>query len=108
MFDVRVFLDADSVLFEVSSYLMARLYPIARHRYLHAVFDRIGLWMGDKANDDLAESLTRLANEGVRPQLQKTYRAWAASACGSDGGTRAPETRGAGAVTLAAYAKSRN
>ncbi|MDI3288315.1 hypothetical protein [Polyangium sp. 15x6] len=62
----------------VGGYLMARLYPIARRRYFHHTCDAIELWMADSTSEELAENLSRLAKEGVRPVLRRSYEAWAA------------------------------
>jgi hypothetical protein len=62
----------------VAGYLMARLYPIAARRRLHHTYDAIDLWMHETTSDDLAESLTRLADEGVRPRMRARYQEWAA------------------------------
>jgi hypothetical protein len=62
----------------VAGYLMARLYPIAARRKLNHIDDAIGLWMVNSASEELAESLTMLANEGTRPSsLRRIYAAWA-------------------------------
>ena len=55
----------------VAGYLMARLYPIAARHHLNHIGDAIGLWMRAGAGDDLAENLTRLANEGVGPTSRR-------------------------------------
>ena len=62
----------------VAGYLMARLQPLAGRRRLHATYDGIELWMAESRSDALAESLTRLAGEGVRPLMRKRCEAWAA------------------------------
>ncbi len=62
----------------VAGYLMARLFPVAGRRYLHQVADAIDLWIDASTSAELADTLTRLANEGVRPLLRKRYEAWSA------------------------------
>jgi hypothetical protein len=62
----------------VGGYLMGRLYPIARRRYFHHTCDAIELWMDASRSDELADNLSKLANEGCGPKLQATYEAWAA------------------------------
>ncbi len=61
----------------IAGYLMGRLYPMAGKMHLHEVCDAIELWMHANKDENLAGSLMKLANEGVRPLLQKRYIAWA-------------------------------
>lgn len=62
----------------VAGYLMARLFPVAGRRYLHSIADGIDLWIDASTSADLADALSRLAHEGVRPLLRKRYESWAA------------------------------
>ena len=62
----------------VAGYLMATLYPIAARRKLNHINDTIGLWMVNSTSEEVAESLTRLANEGTPPSsVRRIYAAWA-------------------------------
>jgi hypothetical protein len=61
----------------VAGYLMARLYPIAGQRHLHATYDAIDLWMHESTSIELANFLVKLADEGVRPKLRARYESWA-------------------------------
>jgi hypothetical protein len=63
----------------VAGYLMARLRPVASRRFFHNVADAIDLYMVSSTSEELAETLLRLAEEGVRPRLQKLYASWAAA-----------------------------
>ncbi len=62
---------------DVAGYLMARLYPLAGKRFLHHIADAIGLHLHASASVALADTLTRLAGEGLRPQSQRRLHAWA-------------------------------
>ncbi|MDB4928827.1 MAG: hypothetical protein JWM10_1311 [Myxococcaceae bacterium] len=72
----------------VAGYLMARLHPVAGGRYLHHVADAIDLHMDASASAGLADSLSALAAEGVRPRSRKRYLQWEAAIRGRVGGRR--------------------
>jgi len=72
---LEAMMDTDA---SVAGYFMARLFPIVGRRYLHAVADAIDLWLDASTSVPLADALTALAAEGVRPRLRKRYEGWAA------------------------------